>query len=468
MIDEYRQQLENWIWGQAPQDLSGPRKWCVITVRLLYVIIRDITDGQITLRAMGLVYTTLLSLVPLLAITFSMLKSFGINDVMRPALLRFLAPLGDQATRIADMVIGFVDNIQVGVLGVVGLALLLYAVISLIQKVESACNYIWQVGRARSLSRRFSEYLSVLVVAPVLIVAAGSMTASVASNTLVQHLLAIEPFGTTLLLVSKLLPYLLWTTGFTFLFLFMPNTRVRFLPALAGGLVSGILWQTASLAFATFASAGSNYNAIYASFAILIFLLIWLYISWSIMLLGCRVAFLLQNPEQLRRGDYPPRAGAERDEEVTLLTMGLIAHAYLNNNAPWQPEKLTQHVRAVPAHVYNIIDRLLEARVLVEAGEHGAVVPRGDINTLLVADLLNITRAGSKASDADQPYYEHPSRLRAAELMQQLDTARRDALKGMTVRELGIAIMRRQVADTTATSPTPARHQEIPAAEHGT
>lgn len=437
MIIKYWRRLEDWTWGSNPEDQGPVRRWCVLTVRLLYVVIRDITDGQITLRAMGLVYTTLLSLVPLLAITFSMLKAFGIHDVMRPALMRFLAPLGAQAERIADMVIGFVDNIEVGVLGVIGLVLLLYAVISLIQKVEAACNHIWQVGRPRSMSRRFSEYLSVLVVGPLLIVAAGSMTASVTSNALVQHILSIEPFGTTLLLLSKLLPYLLWTAGFTFLFLFMPNTRVRLRPAVAGGLVSGVLWQTASLAFAAFASAGGKYNAIYAGFAILIFLLIWLYISWLIMLLGCRVAFLIQHPEQLRRGEYPPRAGAEREETLALLIMGLIAQAYVDHETPWRPEQLTQYLRAVPAHVYTIIDRLLEARVLVETDDDGYVIPRRDIDTLTVPDLLDIVRSGT--SELEPLPHDDPTHRRVADLMHRIDTARRDALAGMTVRDLGTA-----------------------------
>lgn len=435
MLSSYWQSAEQWLWGKAPSELPVPKKWAVLTIRLLYVLFRDITDGQITLRAMGLVYTSLLSLAPLLAITFSMLKAFGINDVMRPALMRFLAPLGDQAEHIADIVIGFVDNIKVGILGVVGLVLLLYAVIALIQKVESACNYIWQVGRSRSLSRRFSEYLSVLIVGPLLLVTAGSMTASVASNTVVQYLLAIEPFGTTLLLISKLAPYLLWIAGFTFLYLFMPNTKVRFGPALVGGIVAGILWQTASFAFATFASAGGKYNAIYASFAILIFLLIWLYISWVILLLGCRVAFLIQHPEQLRRGEYPPRAGAEREEELTLLIMGLIAHAYINNDAPWRTDRLAHYLHSVPAHVYNIIERLLDAHILLETGPHGLIVPQRDIDTLSVLELLDIVRAG--AIDMEQTPRRDKTHRRVADIQRRLKTATNDALEGVTVRDLG-------------------------------
>lgn len=437
VIGRFWQGLDDWTWGKRPETLPRAKRWSVLAARLVHVLVRDVRDGQITMRAMGLVYTSLLSLAPMLAIAFSMLKAFGIHDLMRPTLIRFLAPLGADASRVVDTVMGFVDNMKVGVLGTVGVALLLYAVISLIQKVEAACNYVWQVRRPRSVGRRFSEYLSVLIVGPLLIVSAGSMTASVTSNTLVQQIAAIEPFGTTLLLAGKLMPYFLWSAGFTFLFMFMPNTRVQFVPALVGGLLSGVLWQTASVAFATFASTGGNYNAIYASFAILIFLLIWLYLSWLIMLLGCRVAFLLQHPEQLRRGAYPPRAGAAREESLAMLIMGLVGHAYVNNAPPWSVEQLTSHLRAVPAHVHDLVDRLTAAGILVETNDNGGgntVVPRRDIDTLGVDELLTVVRSG--APEAEPHPREDGPYERATALLARIDTARREAVAGATVRDL--------------------------------
>lgn len=432
--DTWLKPIGNWMWTGETEDLPAPRRWGVIGARLLYVLVRDFFDGQITMRAMGLVYTSLLSLVPLLALSFSLLKAFDIHDALRPVLLRFLAPLGAGAAQVTDMVIGFVENVQVGVLGVVGLALLLYGVISLIQKVEAGCNYIWQVRQPRSIGRRFSEYLSVLIVGPLVVLTATTMTASVTSNLLVQQIAAIEPFGTTLLLVGKLVPYFLYAIGFTFLFMFMPNTRVRLAPAFAGGLFSGVLWQSASLVFAAVAGEASNVNAVYSSFALLIFLLIWLYVSWLIMLLGCRVAFLIQHPEQLSRTPYPPRACADREEALALLVMGLVGYNYVHGQPPWSVDRLARYLRAVPAHVYSIIDRLVAARMLVETDAHNTcILPRRDIDGLTIDEVLAAVRGDEGEPRPERDDLPH---RRVAAIRDQLRRARGAALEGVTVRQL--------------------------------
>src|SRR5699024_8790022 len=128
------------------------------------------------------------------------------------------------------------------------------------------------------------------------------------------------------------------------------------------------LWQTASLGFTTFAANAGNVNAIYSSFAILILLLIWLYVSWLIMLTGCRVAFLLQHQEQLVRGPYPPPLSSYRREELALLISTLVAHNFLRGNPPWQVERLAHYLRAAPTHVYDVVDQLVDGRILIETG----------------------------------------------------------------------------------------------------
>ena len=163
--------------------------------QFVYAISRDVADGQLTLRAMGLVYTTLLSLVPLMALSFSVLKGFGVNRQIEPLLYNFLEPLGEKGEEITRHIIGFVDNINGGVLGGVGLAVLLYTVISMVQKVEESFNYVWQVDKSRSIGRRFSDYLSVILIGPVVMVTAMVITASVSSFGLVQRVAASEPLG---------------------------------------------------------------------------------------------------------------------------------------------------------------------------------------------------------------------------------------------------------------------------------
>lgn len=429
------------IWQPELDQITGPRRWGMITVRLGQVLLRDVQSGEITMRAMGLVYTTLLSLVPLLALAFSMLKAFGVDGALRPVLHRFLAPLGPQADEIIDKIVGFVQNVQVGLLGALGVVMLMYSVITLIQKVENGCNYIWQVRKPRSLGRRFTEYLSVLIVGPIIIVAASSMTASLSSNAVVDYLTDVEPFGTTLYLLGHIVPYVLYSIGFTFLFAFMPNTRVNMLPAVGGGIFAGVLWQTASKGFAVFAAHAGNVNAVYSSFAILILLLIWLYVSWLIMLTGCRVSFLLQHTEQLTRKPYPPRLGGADREELALLMMGLVGYNFMQGTPPWQVSRLARYLHAAPVHVYAVVDQLVADGILIESGDTTVtLMPRQDIACLKVNDILESVRSGDPAA-APMSRSDRLSREVDGWISRSVE-ARRDIFGPLSLRELVLATMR--------------------------
>lgn len=278
--------LDRIIWRSPVEGRPRAQAWLLRYTRMLIVLVRDLAQGQLTLRAMGLVYTTLLSLVPLLALSFSVLKAFGVYNQIRPALLGFLAPLGEKGVEITERIIQFIENINVGVLGSVGLALLLYTAVSLAQKIEEAFNFIWQVSRPRGIGQRFSRYLSALMVGPLLVFSAMGITATAASLGVVREAMNVEAIGWLALQAGRVLPYVLVIGAFTFVYTFMPNTRVRLRPALAGGVVGGILWQSAGWAFALFAASSTRYAAIYSSFAILILFMLWLYLSWLILPFG--------------------------------------------------------------------------------------------------------------------------------------------------------------------------------------
>ena len=235
------EQLLGWIWQGNLRGMSRPRRIVMRLLRLLYVTLRDLMGGQLSLRAMSLVYTTLLSLVPLIAVSFSVLKGFGVHNQVEPILFNFLAPLGPSGVEVGEKIIGFVDNVKAGVLGSIGLAFLLYTVISLIQKIEESFNYVWQVERLRSFSQRFSNYLSVILVGPLLVFSALGITASVMSLDVVQQVMATEPFGRLFTMAAGLVPYFLITAAFTFIYIFIPNTRVKVGAAVAGALLGGVL-----------------------------------------------------------------------------------------------------------------------------------------------------------------------------------------------------------------------------------
>jgi len=244
--------FNTFVWEDDLRAITGMRRYLVFVLRVVHLLIKELMGGQLNLRAMSLVYTTLLSVVPLLAVSFSVLKGFGVHNRIEPLLYNLLTPLGPNGVEITDKIIGFVENVQVGVLGSVGVVLLIYTVIALLQKIEAAFNFVWQIDNLRSLSQRISNYLSVTLVGPVLIFSAIGFTAAVLNTEAAQQLASVEPFGTLVLYGSKLVPYVLVCLAFTLIYIFIPNTHVKFSAALVGGVIAGVLWKISGWGFAAF------------------------------------------------------------------------------------------------------------------------------------------------------------------------------------------------------------------------
>ena len=332
---ELRRRLENELWERPLDTLPLWHRAVVALGRLVIAVVRDLASGQLTLRAMSLVFTTLLAFVPLIAVSFSVLKGFGVHNLLEPTLENFLAPLGERADEITANVINFVENIEVGVLGAVGMAFLLYTAVSLVQKIEEAFNFTWNVGRQRTLVRKLSDYFSVILIGPLLVFLALGITATLASTDVFQALVEIEPFGTLHRWGTRMLPLVLVIVAFAFVYMVMPNTRVRMGPALFGAVVAGIAWETLGHLFARFVVTSTNYAAIYSGFAILLLFMVWLYLSWLMLLTGSSIAFYRQYPEYLARGGRTRSvlAPAQR-ERLALAISALVTSAYDRGEAP--------------------------------------------------------------------------------------------------------------------------------------
>lgn len=426
---------ENLVWGEPLEAMPRWKALLMRGVRLLTVLGRDLAFGQLNLRAMSLVYTTLLALVPLLALSFSVLKAFGVYNQLEPALAEFLAPLGEKGAEITERIIGFVRNINVGVLGSVGLALLLYTAVSLMQKIESSLNFIWRVAQQRSLGQRFSAYLSVLLVGPVLVFAALGLTASVMSHEIVRGAMAVEPVAEAIVVLGRLMPYLLVIGAFTFVYVFIPNTRVRFGPALAGGVVGGVLWQTAGWAFAAFAAGATSYSAIYSSFAILILFMIWIYLSWLILLVGASVAFYTQNPQYVALSGDEPTLSNRMRERLALAVMVRVAENFVAGRAPWTLHGLAQALGVPQPAMEQVLAGLEEGGVLTENNDDPpGYLPARALDALKVKDLLLIVRAAGE--DRHLCPSGLPASPRIDDALNRMERAAEAALADLTVRDL--------------------------------
>lgn len=353
-------------------------------------------------RAMSLVYISLLSLAPLLAVSFSILKGFGVHNQIEPFLAELLAPLGEKGVEITGNVIAFVENIKVGVLGFVGFLMLFYTAISLLAEIESCFNHIWRVTRPRSLYRRFTDYLTVILIGPVFLFSAIGITASMGDSELVRHLVQMEPFGFAYYVFGLILPHALIAIAFGFAYVFIPNSKVKLMPALIGGLSAGIAWKAVGTLFANFIADSTQYSAIYSGFAVILLAMIWLYISWLILLMGSVVVFHVQYPRYLRYVKRRPRLSIQCQERLSILLMVLIGRQHLNSGTGCTLQQLADAVDVPWEAVVEILHCLTQAGFLLALENDSMFVLAHDTDNILLMEVMNVIRTAGDGAKTNQ------------------------------------------------------------------
>jgi len=391
------------------------KKLLIFTRALAIALFHDMHQGSITLRAMGLVYTTLLSLVPLLALSFSVLKGFGVHNQMEPLLLALLEPMGDKAEELTRQVLGFVDNVQVGVLGVAGLAILFYTVVSLMQKVEEAFNHVWRVKRQRSILLQFRDYLSVLLVGPVLIFSALGLWTALANSAWLHSSAVLE---TGLAVLVQLSPTLLIVLAFMFIYLFMPNTRVKPLAAFGGALIAGIVWQVAGWLFAAFVVSSGQQTAIYSIFASLFLFMLWLYVGWIIVLTGARLAYYFQHPDAVYLPQQPTETSAQTRELLAAAVLREVGQRFISKQAPPSLDALSQAIPVSRLLLEESLDDLVSYGLLSRDDDDPPhYLLRISPETLTVADIRRCFWQGSRQQQRQATQIQQQTGFSEAQLI---------------------------------------------------
>ncbi len=335
-------------------------------LQVAVIVVQGVARNHTMLRASALTYFTMLSLIPLLALAIGLVDAFGAGDSMVQMVAQQIGAVSPEA---GERILELVRSVDFRSLGAVGGATLFLTTVLALSNVEKALNFIWGVERQRPLVRRFPDYLAVLVVAPLLLTVAISLAASLRSEAFVTRLLDVPGVETLLELGLGKAPMLLLWGAFTFLFWFLPNTTVRPLPALAGGALAAVLFTLLQGAYVGFQVGAARANALFGSFAALPILLVWIYLSWAIVLLGAELAFAIQNRasfRQAREGEEP--APAER-EAIGLVIATRIARGFRSGEGGCTAEELADALD-VPVRTVRSVLRAFE--------ETGLVAPRGD------------------------------------------------------------------------------------------
>ncbi len=431
----FYRRLRGLVWDSQ---LEGAPFWRIAVVeaaRIAWVVAWDLIEGRLNLRAMSLVYTTLLSIVPALAIGFAVFRAFGYDTYIESMLAEFLGPLGDQGHEITARMMEFVNRVNTNVLGTVGFAFLLYTVISMIGKIEEAFNNIWHVAASRSLARQFTEVLGVGVLGPIVVLTVLGIMAGALSNSLVGTFAEFAPIRFALAQMSRIVPYLVLIGTFAFLYVTIPNTRVRWSSALAGATIAGIVWGATGWAFATFVVKSAQYVAIYSAFASLVVFMIWLYVAWLILLVGCSIAFYFQNRRHLS-----PLAGLgilnmRQLRQTSLQAMLLIHEAYEKGQVCWTDETLATRLH-VPMEAIQVIESALEEAGLIthSADSPSRLLPGKPPELVRLADVLAAVQRRTERGGIDDAELAHEPRVDS--YFTRLAEAEAKVLDGTTMADL--------------------------------
>lgn len=431
MIAGLKNNLDQAIWGTLLHKYGLPGRFAAGVLRNLYAVLRDIVSGQLTLRSMSLVYTTLLSIVPLIAVSFSVLKGFGVHKELEKYLYGVLEPLGPKGVEITDQVMNLVNNVNGSVLGGIGLAFFVYTAISMVQKIEESFNYVWYVTKPRSFSTRFVEYSAVLIVGTLAVAIALRTLTSFGNEDIVVSIQENSLLAPLFEATSKLTPYLVTIGIFTFLYKFMPNTNVRLKSALVGGVAGGFLWVTTSMIFGAFLSTSSNRQAIYASFAIAITTLLWLYLNWLILLIGSQIAFYFQNPAYLRIGRREPRLSNEMRERLALNIMYLVGREFRNPVLGVDLRAISRILR-IPSITLAPVAMGLEAKGLLTSNEQEHLLPGKEMSRMTLQDILAVVREEGETGSHREPKWDDA----ISSLGASIDTAVANTLGEKTLSQL--------------------------------
>lgn len=399
-------------------------------IRIAFIVWKGFVDDNCPLHASALTYTTLLSIVPFLAVVFSISKGLGIK-VLEPLLLnKTITGIGGD---VISKIVFHAKETNTTALGTLGGGVLILTAIKLLSTVEKSFNTIWGVKRSRSIFRKTSDYISVLIIGPVLIAAAMAITASLESALLAKKILSESVIKQV---VIYIVPFVSLWVAFTCIYIFMPNTRVRIQHALIGGIIAGTLWQIGQWIYINFGIGVAKYNAIYGGFAQFPLFLVWLYISWLIILFGAEVSFASQNVKTYTREKQAQQVSYSFREELSLHLVTLIAKNFYLGKTAWTVEKISQGLNAPLRLVKEILFQLCKTDILNEIkGEVTYYQPAMALEKISIERILSTVR-----NYGENPFkrarVENKESRGVKEIVNELNQATKSALKNLTLRDI--------------------------------
>ncbi|CAB1055565.1 Inner membrane protein YihY, formerly thought to be RNase BN [Olavius sp. associated proteobacterium Delta 1] len=385
------------IWRVRLEDLPFGKSFLIRQLRIILLTLRGFDEDKCFSRASSLTFNSLLSIVPVAAILFGVAKGFGFETMLRREILEKFP--GQAQQEVLVKVISFAESMletaKGGVIAGIGMIILFWSVINVLSNIEASLNDIWEIKESRSWGRKFSDYLALMLLSPLMFILSSSATVFITTQItqLTNKIKLLGMISPLIFLSFKFIPYVLIWILFTVIYILMPNTKVNFKSGLMAGIVAGTIFQIVQWAYISFQIGAARYNAIYGSFAALPLFLMWVQISWWVVLFGAELSFANQN---VNTYEYEPDANKVSPAFKKVLTLQ-IAHLLIKNFAkgerPLTDTEISQQLRMPIRLVHNILYDLVQSQVITETrtkeDRKFGYQPARDINTLTIKFVVD-------------------------------------------------------------------------------
>ena len=389
--------LTGGMWRIRARELPRKKSLLIRPARIFALAVREFQQDKCKLRASALTYYSLLSVVPILAMAFGIAKGFGMDKLLEREILERFQDQQDVAVYLITYANAFLEDTKGGLIAGVGVALLFWTIVKVLGHIERSFNDIWGVKQGRSMVRKFTDYLSLLLIAPLLFVMASSATVLVTSQVtaILERIAILGALGPVFFLLLEIVPYLIIWLLFTLLYVLMPHTRVRFTAGLFGGIVAGTMFQLLQWVYITFQIGAASYGAVYGSLAALPLLLVWLQLSWMVLLFGAELAFAAQNEETYEFEQDCLLASRALRRLLALRITHLCVKNFQASQPAWTEQQIAERLEIPIRLVREIVSELTEAGILAavkipEDERSLGYQPARDIEGLTVLEVITL------------------------------------------------------------------------------
>lgn len=407
MIKQIRKFVSNTIWEVKLEDRPPIMAFLFKQLRIIIIVSQNFTKDKLQVQAASLTYYTLLSVVPIIAMAFAIAKGFGFEQRLEAELTSLLKGHEEIVDQLMVFATRTLENTQGGVLAGVGIVLLFWSVMRLLISIELSFNAIWQVAKSRSWIRKFTEYLSIMLIAPIMIILSSSLTVVITSEieSLVSTVDLLKAIGPVIFFFIRLIPYALIWLLFTFIYMVMPNTKVNFGSALVAGIIAGTAFQLVEWGYIHFQVGVSKYNAIYGSFAALPLFLIWVNISWLITLIGAEVAYANQFVTEIKHEIAGEKLTTSQIHIISMMVCKRLADNYQGGREPESAQLIANDLEipfGITAKVLEILKAVhLITEVELEGNQLNGFLPMRSLEVLRVSELIELINSNGEDLESD-------------------------------------------------------------------